>query len=240
MAVTTHGVTGNVTTNAATYATGNVGQAVNDLLVTFALVTGTADAGDMTDSQGGSWTQITTAVKAASADKLWCFIRNARCPNADPLTVTMDVTGDNGTGCIIFVVRVSGMSRVGANAARQSAVQSNQAGATTPAPVFGAAVLTGNPTLGFVGNATNPAGMTPPASWTELVIDVGYATPTSGGEYVTRDSGFTGTTITWGSTSASAFGDIIVELDTSVPPGRPFKLASQGGGLVGPPGRLAA
>jgi len=227
MAVTTHGVTATSTGQAATYTTGNVGQATNDLLVAFAIVTATADAGAMADSQGGGWTQITTAVKNASADKLWCFIRNALCPNTDPLTVTMDVTGDNGTGCIIFVVRVSGMSRVGANAALQSAIQSNQAGATTPAPVFPASALTGNPTLGFVANATNPAGMTPPVSWNELVTDVGYATPTTGGEYVTRDSGFTGTTITWGSTSASAFGDIIVELDSSVPPGKPWYAYAQ-------------
>ena len=222
MAVTTHGVTLTSSLNQATYTTGNVGQAMNDLLLAFSLTTGSNITGSMTDSQGGSWSFIVAATKNAGADKLRCFIRDALCPNADPLTVTMDVTGDNGTGCTIFVVRVSGMSRVGANAERQNVVQSNQAAATTPAPVFGAAALTDNPTLGFVGNATNPAGMTPPASWTELVADVGHATPTTGGEYVTRDSGFTGTTITWGSTSASAFGDISVELDTSVPEGNPW------------------
>lgn len=226
MAATTHGVTLTSTSQAATYSTVSFTPTSGDLLVAFALVTTTADAGAMTDSLGGGWTQITTAVKNGSADKLWCFIRTS-FSDGSALTVTMDVTGDNGTGCIIFVVRVSGMSRTGASAALQSAVQSNQAAASTPAPVFGASALTGNVTLGFVGNATNPAGMTPPTSWTELVADVGYATPTTGGEYVTRDSGFTGTTITWGSTSASAFGDIIVELDTSVPPGSPYYAYNQ-------------
>jgi len=221
MAVTTHGVSFTSTGQAATYTTGAFTPAANDLLVAFVVVTATTALGSMTDSLGGTWQNVQATTKNASADRLWCFVRTALAP-ASSMSVTMDVTGDNGTGCIIFVVRVSGMTRTGANAARQSAVQSNQAAATTPAPVFGAAALTGNPTLGFVGNATNPAGMTPPASWNELVADVGYATPTTGGEYVTRDSGFTGTTITWGSTSASAFGDISVELDTSVPEGNPW------------------
>jgi hypothetical protein len=56
--------------------------------------------------------------------------------------------------------------------------------------------------------------MTPPTSWTED-SDNGYSTPTAGQESVSRVSGFTGTTVTWGGTSATAFGDIIVEIDTS-------------------------
>lgn len=216
MATVTHGVGLAVTTNAATYTTGSFTPAVDDLLLLFAVVTGTVDAGDVSDSLGGTWTFITNSVKAASADRAYCFIRNA-LSNGAALTVTMDVTGDNGTGCVIAVARISGMTRTGANASRQSAIQSNQA-AGTPAPSFPAACLTENATLGFVANATNPAGMTPPTDWTELVADTGYNTPTTGGEYVVRNSGFTGTTITWGNASASAFCDIIIELDTSVPP----------------------
>lgn len=214
MAAVVHGVTLADATDAATYTTASFTPANNDLLVAFAVVTATAAAGSMSDSLGGGWTAITTALKAASADKLWCFIRDD-LSDGSALTVTMDVTGDNGTGCVLFVARVSGMTRTGSNgAAKQSAVQSNQPAITTPAPVFAAAALTGNPTLGFVSNATTPAALTPPTSWTEQA-DTGISAPVTGGEYVSRDSGFTGTTITWGSPSSSAFGDIIVELDTS-------------------------
>src|SRR5262249_36569936 len=90
----------------------------------------------------------------------------------------------------------------------------------TPAPVFGASALTGNVTLGAVFNANNPAAMTPPTSWTEQ-NDTGYNTPTTGQEYVSRDSGFTGTTITWGNASGSAFSAITVELDTTSTPAAP-------------------
>ncbi|MDP2735983.1 MAG: hypothetical protein Q8P12_07310, partial [bacterium] len=68
--------------------------------------------------------------------------------------------------------------------------------------------------LGAVGNDSNPAGLAAPVGWTEQA-DVGQGNPPVGLETVTRDSGFTGTTITWGGTSASAFASIIVELDTA-------------------------
>jgi hypothetical protein len=74
--------------------------------------------------------------------------------------------------------------------------------------------LTGNVTLGFLANGTNPATMTEPTGWTEAA-DLGYATPTTGVHAVHRDSGFTGTTITWGSTTGGSTLDIILEMDTS-------------------------
>ena len=208
-----HGVTLTSTSNVETYTTASFTPAADDLLVAFAVVSTTAAAGSMSDSLGGGWTEIATATKKTSADKLWLFIRNALSTGA-ALTVTMDVTGDAGTGCILFVALVTGMTRTGSSgAALQFQTQSNIA-AGTPAPAFPASALTGNPTLGLVGSQDNPAALTPPTNWTER-DDTGHATPASGGEYVSRDSGFTGTTITWGSATVTAFGDIIVELDTT-------------------------
>jgi hypothetical protein len=82
--------------------------------------------------------------------------------------------------------------------------------------VFGAAPFTTNSILGAVFNAANPATMTPPATgtWTEH-DDVGYNTPATGMETVTLDSGFTSTTVTWGSSCASAFAAFAVEFDAS-------------------------
>jgi hypothetical protein len=106
------------------------------------------------------------------------------------------------------------MSRTGAAAVLQSAKQENQGSGTTPAPVFGNSALTGNPTLGAVANTSNPATLTPPTGWTEL-DDLGITSPTAGLEYIGRNSGFTGTTVTWGSTSPTPFASLIIELDTT-------------------------
>jgi hypothetical protein len=157
---------------------------------------------------GGSYSLITSALAATSADKLAIFIRNNPFNVAASTTVTM--TPGTTTGGGLNVIAVSGMKYGGLGAVRQSAVQANQA-AGTPAPVFGQAALTGNMCIGAVYNASSPAGMTFPASWNERQ-DVGYSTPTTGLETITRDSGFTGTTVTWGGASATPFASLIIEL----------------------------
>jgi hypothetical protein len=226
-ATVTHRVATASTTNASTYASGSFTPAANDLLVASVVVSGqAARGGSMTDSQSLGWDLITTALKNTSADTVYVFVSRALAANSS-MTVTFATNNGAASGAIVDVDSVSGMSRVGAVAVRQSAIQENQAASGTPAPVFGSAALTGNPTLGAVGNSTNAATLTPPGgtqcnggSYTENA-DVGYATPTTGGEFVSCDSGFTGTTVTWGSTSASAFGDIIIELDTTATPAAP-------------------
>lgn len=210
------------TTNAATYLSGSFTPTTGNLLVAFAGATGSTGANaTMTDSLGIGWTLIASCVKATSADTLYVFVSN-RFATGSAMTVTFHTSGGGtASGCIIFVAQVTSMTRAAKDASRQTAVQSNQAAAGTPGPAFGVSALTGNPTLGCIFNATNPATMTTPTNWTERQ-DVGYATPTTGGEYVTRDSGFTGTTVTWGSTSGSAFCSLIIELDTSERPPDPL------------------
>jgi hypothetical protein len=202
------------TSNTTTYGpTLGFTPAAGDLIVVFVTASGTVAAGTVTDSQGLGFTKITSVLKNTNADTIYMFVSNALATAAGD-DVTFDCTGDAATAVVIQVFSVSGMTKTGATAVLQTAVQANQAAAGTPAPAFASAAQTGNPTVGVVGNGTNPAGMTPPTNWTER-NDTGVGTPTTGAEYVSRDSGFTGTTITWGSTSASAFGDIIAELDTS-------------------------
>jgi len=212
-ATTTHAISTASTSNATSYASGSFTPAAGDLLIATVTASGTIAAGTMTDTQALGFTRVATALKNTSADTIYVFVA-LHFAAASSMTVTFNCTGDSATGAVIQIVRVSGMSRRGIGAIRQFAVQANQAAGGTPAPAFTAAALTGNPTIGVVGNSTSPATLTAPTGWTEL-DDTGYATPTTGAEYVTRNSGFTGTTITWGSTSASAFGDIILELDAS-------------------------
>lgn len=209
------------TTNAASYTSGAFTPVAGNLLVAFVAASGSTGASPtLTDTQNIGWTLISSAVKAVSADTLYLFVSNRSCA-ASSTTVTFGTSGGGtASGCIILIAQVTLMTRFGQDASRQTARQQNIASAT-PAPAFGVAALTGNPTLGCILNGTNPATMTTPVSWTERQ-DVGYVTPTNGAEYVTRDSGFTGTTVTWGSVSASNFASMIIELDTSARPPDPY------------------
>lgn len=215
MAQVTHRVSTPSTSNTNSYPSGAFTPAVGDLLVVFVGVTASAIDGTLVDSQGGTYTLVRTASKNTSADRLLLFVANQLVASATSTTVTYDCTGDNGTGCIIHVASVAGMSRSGASAISQQAAQNNQAGGAAPAPVFAFNCKTTDPTLGCVFNATNPAGMNPPTNWNEGAADVGYNTPPTGSEYVWRNSGFTGTTITWASNSATEFCALTVELDSS-------------------------
>jgi hypothetical protein len=178
--------------------------------------TGNTAATAPTDNQSGTYSIIAGPfTKASAADTIYIWARTALTP-ASSSTVFTHAPGTT-TGGGLVVLEASGMSRTGASAARQAAGQSNQASLGTPAPVFGSAVLTGNPVIGAVFNGANPANITQRGGFTEQ-FDNGYATPTTGLEVISRDSGETGTTMTWGSSSSTAFASIVVELDSSALP----------------------
>jgi len=194
--------------------------AVGDLLVV--IVTKEASAlsspmvsADLTSSVAPTgFTLIRSQGHQSSAAHMSIFVANALTTDTTSRTVTIANGSDAGAGTIISVYAVSGMANVGAQAVRGQGGQTDQ-GAGTPAPAFGSAALTGNACIGAIYNATNPAGMTAPSGWTEGG-DSGYTTgQVSGLETCHRDSGETGTTITWGSASGSAFASLIIELDTS-------------------------
>lgn len=211
MAVTTHAVATGDTANVTSYVTGSFTPAANDLLVGLVSASATVAAGSMTNSAGLGFTKITTALKGTSTDTLYLFVANALAA-ASAQTCTFDCTGDASTGVVTYICRISGMTLTGSSAVKQSAVTSNMATGTTPNATFAASALTGNPTIGF---ASGTGAVTPPTSWTELVADTAITLPTLSAEYCTRDSGFTGTTITWGSTITGISGCLIAEFDTS-------------------------
>lgn len=191
--------------------------ALGDLIVIVACNTGrtTAQPPTITDNSTGghgTYVQVVSSSKNTSADSLWIYVRADSIQSATSTVFTAAQASDSGGGLQVF--KITGMTLAALASVRQSASQNNQAAAGTPAPAFGVAALTGNPCIGAVFNATNPATMTPPTSWTESV-DTGYATPTTGIETVFRSSGFTGTTVTWGSTSASAFCDVVAEFSAA-------------------------
>src|SRR6266545_6857103 len=169
MAAVTHLSQLNVTMNATSYlvpATGTFTPAAGDLVLVFARIGATVDVGTCTDSLSLGFTKIGHATFATSAHRVYCFVANALSAGT-AMTVTPTVASDAGDGCVAFVVGVSGMSRAGLDAIRQSIATDNQAAAGTPALTFPGVTLTGNVVLGCVGNSTSPATVTPPTSFTE-------------------------------------------------------------------------
>jgi hypothetical protein len=204
------------TSNTTSYASNSFTPTQGDLLyVTCAASDTTVTTPTLTASANGiTFTRVIGAVKAVGADSMFTYVAN-QLVGASPsaMTVTFDCTGDAATGCIIVVALVSGMTKTGSTAIKQSAKVDNVAGGTAPSTVFGASCDTNNPTI-FSFMVTVAVGTTPPTNWTERT-DLTYATPTQGGGYDSRDSGFTGTTITLGSTANGNCCAIAVELDAS-------------------------
>lgn len=212
MAAVLHRVATPSTLNAATYASDAFTPAAGELLVVFVTASGTVAAGTMTDSQALGFTKINSALWGASTATLYLFVADALAA-ASSMTVTFNCTGDNATGSVILGAGVSGMTKLGALAVRQSAKEENAADADRTVD-FAIACLTENPTLVAMANGFNPAAATEPTGWTELA-DTGYGTPNTGAEYASRDAGFTGTTVTWGSNLGGNNGKLVVELDAS-------------------------
>jgi hypothetical protein len=195
--------------------------AVGELIIAFVGEAGLTSGYGVTDNQaGGTYTQIgTIALNNASADSIGVWIRDNLVASAVSHSInTTGATASTGGG--IAALRVSGMTRAGLAAVRRVAgvlqfgKQENQA-AGTPAPAFPAAADPGSVVLGAVLTASSGTTQTvEPAGWTER-HDLGFITPTTGLEVATRDSGETGTTITWGGPTASSFASIIIELDVS-------------------------
>lgn len=192
--------------------------AVGDLLVAFCIGSGqTNDSATLASSVGGfTFSQVTGAVASftASGHRMYVFVSDQLVTSATSQTVDF-TPGTQANGSHIFVYSVSGLTRRGLIAVRQTKTLSTQTNGT-PAVTFDAAALTDNPTFAFFGNNTSPAGTTAPSSWTENASgDLGYSNPTIGGSIASRDSGFTGTTITWGASTTSNWAAIIVEIDSS-------------------------
>ncbi len=186
--------------------------AVGDLIVIVTMGSGNTSSATCTDNNSsGAYTIINSALKVSSADKMTIQIRTALIAAAN--STIFSYAPGTSTGGGIAVYKVTGMNQVGAAAAVQSAIQSNIASGT-PAPVMGGAVKTQNPVIMAAFNGTNVAGLTARSSPAyTLDVNTGYNSPTSGASCTHVNSGETASTLTWGSSSASAFCSIAVELD---------------------------
>lgn len=203
--------TSNVNTyDSASFSPGSTGE----LLVVSVVAGGTSDPGEVTAAANGvsTFTRVDSVGFNGSINETYLFIADQLTTGTSAMTVTFDCTGDVGSGAIVMVCGVVGMSKTGATAIRQFAVVENGTGGTTPAFTFASACLTGNVTIYAIGEIST-AGLNNPTNWTEGAQS-SFSSPTIGGAYGYRESGFTGTTVTWPA-SETAHGGIIVELDTS-------------------------
>src|SRR5439155_6691255 len=199
MATVTAAISSADSTDGISFSTAAFTPAAGDLVVVFVHSSGeTSTDWVVTDSVGGAYTKIARFVRVVSANILELWVGN-QLEAATSRTITFSHAVGNSTACDMSVLRVAGMSKTGAAAVKQSAGQSNQAAANTPNPAFAATTDTNNVCIGAVANGVNPATMTPTTGWTEA-HDVGVATPITGLETQFINSGFVGTTVTWGST----------------------------------------
>ena len=155
MAAVTHRENKNDTANVATYVTDAFTPAAGELLIGFFDVTTSVAVGTCTASANGiTFTKVLSSVRGTSAHTQYCFVANQLVPGSPAsMTVTMDVTGDNGTGCVGLVGGVSGMTLTGLAAIKQSTKIDNGAAGAPAVFTFGASCLTGNPTLTMIGTA---------------------------------------------------------------------------------------
>jgi hypothetical protein len=157
------------------------------------------------------------------------FVQTALA-NATATTVTFGDAGDQTTGNHVHIYRVTNMKRVGLDAVRQTARDDSHAAGIPQVTALTVAALAQNPTLVFVHDeGTAAAPYTAPTGWTEPTSPVGEGVstvPTERSESASRDSGFTGTTVTWGTTSVGVYGSLVVELNADPngppPPKLPF------------------
>jgi hypothetical protein len=187
--------------------------AVGDLIVIVAVNTGTTTATAPTDNNSdglGTYSQAVTCLFGTSTHIGALWIRDALIGSASNTRFTNNSSSNNGGGLV--VLKVTGMTNVGATAEYASGRAENQS-AGTPAPGGGFAV-TEYPVISVVMSATNPPGLTPRSGYTTL-CNTGYSTPTCGVQVIAIDSGEASGTITWGSASSTAYGTFATRLDSS-------------------------
>lgn len=190
--------------------------AVGSLIAIVTMSSGNTSTTTPTDSNSsGTYTSIVTALKNTSADIMTANVRTATIASAVSTTFTHAPGTSTGGGLIVY--QITGASGTGATAVKQFASQANHASGSAPAPVFSSAVTTTNPVIAAVFNATNPSNIAPRSTpfYNSDMRFVGWATPTSGVAAMHIVNGETGTTITWGSSSASAFSSVALEFATS-------------------------
>ena len=186
----------------------------NMIIIVTASTDNTSLATPTDDNSSGAYTLLGTAYKNSNLDTMSIFARTSLIPSTASTVFTHAPGTSSGGG--LTVIEISGVSykKTGASAAKQAvAVQSNQDPTITPTPTFTYFPNPANMIIGATFNATTGAGMTARTGYTER-RDVNYATPSTGLETMTRDSGEAMKAIAWGGTIAFDSCSLALELDS--------------------------
>lgn len=214
MATSSVGVITFNTSSLESYTTASFTPATDDLLLVEVAGSGTRAAASCSDSDGGTYTEI-GHIDYGSSSRAYYYVAD-QLASGSSITVTFDCTGDAATRAGIFVRRISGITRTGLSAILQSDTDTGAAGGT-PTVVFPSSCQTGN-SIQWLAQQLSNNGISLPTegSFTE---DQDSGTTNLRIEAAFQDSGFTGTTLTSGATTAGSYAVMGVEVDTSAASG---------------------
>lgn len=169
---------------------------VGDLLVVIAGGSGGLTVStNCVDDQGGTYSKVISANRTTTLGELAIYVRN-QIVTANVLhTITLSQAVADGGGGVLL--GVTNMSATGSSAVRGSGAMSNTAAGVNSAPVLSAGVpLAKNPIISadMVGSS-NYSGIR--SGYTQQYQN-GYTTPTNTIQVISRDSGETSGTISWG------------------------------------------
>lgn len=215
------------TTNSPTTHTVTATPSLNDLIVVVHGGSGWAsgDTSVITDDNSdglGVYTIVgggPLSTGGGSAGGLWISVRNALIGSATSTIFTSTEAGLSGGGLTVF--RVSGMTRTGASAVRQSQGESDQT-ENPPSIEFPAATLTENPIILAVMAEDNPPALTAPTDFSET-LDSGWGTPVLGIWVGFISGGKTASSYAWTGGAVTDHNEAGVELDTSAAASAPKK-----------------
>jgi hypothetical protein len=200
------------TANATSYASASYAPTASRGLIAFVHASATLAADATFVGNGVTWTLEERRTRSTTSSIYVFSALSGGSPSSG--TGTFDCTSDAASGAMIQVVEINGCDLT------DHVTQVGGGTFTVGAPVgtFSGATASDCAILGHLGSDTNPAAVTVPTSYSEL-MNSGYNTPATGAQMVYHASPGSVSTVTWGGTSASGGSVQVVEIRAvSVPP----------------------
>jgi hypothetical protein len=189
--------------------------AVGDLVVAIVGKAGAADAGTISDDQGGTYTRAVTLTRSGGSDAIGIFVRDSKITSAVSTTVTVPSATHTGGGMVCY--KVTNMTKVGAAAVRSTGVTSNSLASGTAANIsMGVTMLATS--MVFTTDACQSASSAQTGPAGSIGASGGsFSTPVFGQKCYAYNPGvLSGTNVTWQSgTSSGVHYACAMELDGS-------------------------
>jgi hypothetical protein len=199
---------------------GAITPTIGDLIVACVSMPGSVEPGEatLTSSIGGNtFSRIVIAGWPTVRQNFgYIFVADQLIATGEDIsqTVTIAYATDEGTGSNIALLRVTGMTKVGTAAVRQSGTENDKSSGATPTVAFAGAALTTNPVIGTTVVLLNPGAIGTPSGFTQRA-NISHATPNNALTADTIDSGFTNSSVVWSTTYGQVGCAAAIELDAS-------------------------